>query len=216
MSALLGLAEPKEDGEEGRHGGLPLRDMDTSTKLIVGLGNPGKEYEQTRHNIGFAVVEAFARRHNIAVTKRDHQALIGDGRVGETRVFLMKPQTFMNLSGQSVGEFLRMKPLEMAEILVVTDDIALPLGKLRLRGEGSAGGHNGLKSIIAHLHGQAFPRLRFGVGAPRDASVQIDFVLGRFGRGEQADVEEGIDRAVAALETWLSEGLQPAMNKFNR
>jgi len=187
-----------------------------TTKLIVGLGNPGKEYEDTRHNIGFAVVDAFARQHGIAVTKRDHQALLGDGRVGEVRVFLMKPQTFMNLSGQAVASFLKMKPLEMADILVVTDDIALPLGKLRLRAEGSAGGHNGLKSLIAHLHGQAFPRLRFGVGAPRDPSVQIDFVLGRFGRSERAEVDEGIERSIAALEMWLTEGIQPAMNTFNR
>ncbi len=187
-----------------------------TTKLIVGLGNPGKEYDGTRHNIGFAVVDAFARRHGIATAKRDCQALMGDGRVGETRVFLMKPQTFMNLSGQAVAAFLKMKPLELADILVVTDDIALPLGRLRLRADGSAGGHNGLKSLIAHLHGPAFPRLRFGVGAPRDPSVQIDFVLGKFGRSEQAEVEEGIDRAIAALETWLAEGIQPAMNQFNR
>ena len=190
--------------------------MDTSTKLIVGLGNPGKEYDGTRHNIGFAVVDAFARQQGITVAKKEHQALTGDGRIGDARVFLMKPQTFMNLSGQSVAAFLRMKPLELSDILVVTDDITLPLGKLRLRAEGSAGGHNGLKSLIAHLHGQAFPRLRFGVGAPRDPSVQIDFVLGRFGRGEQADVEDGIERALAALELWLSEGIQPAMNQFNR
>lgn len=136
--------------------------------------------------------------------------------MGETRVFLMKPQTFMNLSGQAVASFLRMKPLELADILVVTDDIALPLGKLRLRAEGSAGGHNGLKSLIAHLHGQAFPRLRFGVGAPRDPSVQIDFVLGRFGRSERAEVDEGIAWSIAVLEMWLSEGIQPAMNTFNR
>ena len=190
--------------------------MDTPTKLIIGLGNPGKDYDGTRHNIGFAVVDSFARRHGIAVTKRDFQAVIGDGRVGDARVFLMKPQTFMNLSGQSAGAFLRMKPLEMAEIMVVTDDISLPLGRLRLRAEGSAGGHNGLKSLIAHLHGQSFPRLRFGVGAPRDPSVQIDFVLGRFGRSEQAEVDEGIDRALAALELWLMDGIQPAMNRFNR
>ena len=190
--------------------------MDTSTKLIIGLGNPGKDYEGTRHNIGFAVIDSFARRHGIAVTKRDFQALNGDGRVEGSRVYLMKPQTFMNLSGQSVAAFLRMKPLEMADILVVTDDISLPLGKLRLRTEGSAGGHNGLKSLIAHLHGQNFPRLRFGVGAPRDPSAQIDFVLGRFGRSDAADVEESIDRAVAALELWLTDGIEPAMNQFNR
>ncbi len=189
--------------------------MDTPTKLIIGLGNPGKEYDGTRHNVGFAVADAFARRHGIAVTKRDFQALVGDGRVGNTRVFLLKPQTFMNLSGQSAAAFLRMKPLELAEIMVVTDDISLPLGRLRLRAEGSAGGHNGLKSLIAHLHGQNFPRLRFGVGAPRDPSVQIDFVLGRFGKSEQAEVEDGIERSVAALEQWLSDGMEPAMNRFN-
>ena len=189
--------------------------MDIPTKLIVGLGNPGKEYERTRHNVGFAVVEAFGRTHGIAVTKRDSQALVGDGRVGETRVFLLKPQTFMNLSGQAVAAFLRQKPLDLADVLVVTDDIALPLGKLRLRAEGSAGGHNGLKSLIAHLHGQTFPRLRFGVGAPRDPSVQIDFVLGQFNRREQAEVDEATERAVAALETWTAEGIERTMNRHN-
>ncbi len=189
--------------------------MDIPTKLIVGLGNPGKEYERTRHNIGFAVVDAFARQHGIAVTKREGQALVGDGRVGGTRVFLMKPQTFMNLSGQSVAAFLRQKPLALTDILVVTDDIALPVGRLRLRAEGSAGGHNGLKSLIAHLHGQAFPRLRFGVGAPRDPSVQIDFVLGPFSRAEQRAVDEMTERAVEALALWLAEGVERAMNRFN-
>lgn len=189
--------------------------MDIPTRLIVGLGNPGKEYERTRHNVGFAVVDEFARRHGIALTKREHQAIVGDGRVSETRVFLMKPQTFMNLSGQSVASLLRLKPLALTELLVVTDDIALPLGKLRLRAEGSAGGHNGLKSLIAHLHGQGFPRLRFGVGAPRDPSAQIDFVLGQFGKREQAEVDETLERAVAALETWLTDGIERAMNGFN-
>lgn len=189
--------------------------MDIPTKLIVGLGNPGKEYDKTRHNIGFMVVDAFARRHGIAVTRRDHQALVGDGRVGDARVFLMKPQTYMNLSGQSVAAFLRQKPLALVDVLVVTDDIALPVGKLRLRAEGSAGGHNGLKSLIAQLHGQAFPRLRFGVGAPRDPSVQIDFVLGQFSRGEQREVEETVERAVAALASWLFAGIEPTMNRFN-
>ena len=189
--------------------------MDIPTKLIVGLGNPGREYEGTRHNIGFEVVDAFARLNGIAVTRREGQALVGDGRVGDARVFLMKPQTFMNLSGQSVAAFLRQRPLALTDLLVVADDIALPVGKLRLRAEGSAGGHNGLKSLIAHLHGQTFPRLRFGVGAPRDPSVQIDFVLGRFSRAEQRDVAETTDRAVAALETWLAEGIERAMNRFN-
>lgn len=189
--------------------------MDIPTKLIIGLGNPGKEYDRTRHNVGFEVVDAFARLHGISVTKKDGKALVGDGRVGEARVYLMKPQTFMNLSGEAAQAFLRQKPLALTDILVVTDDIALPVGKLRLRADGSAGGHNGLKSLIAHLHGQNFPRLRFGVGAPRDPSVQIDFVLGRFSRAEERDVEEATARAVTALETWISDGLERAMNKFN-
>lgn len=189
--------------------------MDTPTKLIVGLGNPGKEYERTRHNIGFLILDAFARIHGITIGKRDYRGLLGDGRVGDTRVFLLKPQTFMNLSGESVAAFLRQKPLALSDILIVTDDIALPLAKLRLRPGGSAGGHNGLKSLISHLHSPEFPRLRFGVGAPRDPSVQIDYVLGTFSKREQDEVEEGIEHAVAAIETWLAEGITPAMNKYN-
>lgn len=189
--------------------------MDTPTKLIVGLGNPGRDYERTRHNIGFDIVDEFARLHQIAVAKRDFRALVGDGRVGGNRVFLLKPQTYMNLSGESVALFLRQKPLELSDIIVVADDIALPTAKLRLRPSGSAGGHNGLKSLIAHLNSQDFARLRFGVGAPRDPGRQIDFVLGQFSKQEQGDIAEGIERAVAALETWIAEGVAPAMNKFN-
>jgi len=190
--------------------------MDIATKLIIGLGNPGKDYDNTRHNIGFVACEAFAQAHNMGAWKSGNRALATDGRVGDARVFVVKPQTFMNLSGEAVALFLRQKPLPLAQIMVVTDDIALPLGRLRLRAGGSAGGHNGLKSLIAHLHSSEFPRLRFGVGAPRSADVQIDYVLGRFGRSEQADVEDGIARAVAALDTWISDGIDAAMNQFNR
>jgi len=189
--------------------------MDTRTKLVVGLGNPGKEYERTRHNIGFDVVDRFAQLNNIPMTKRDYRSLTGDGRVGACRVYLIKPQTYMNLSGESIALFRRQKPLEVADILVVADDIALPTGKLRMRPGGSAGGHNGLKSIIAHLHTQDFPRLRIGVGAPKDASVQIDFVLGKFSKAEQPIVDEAVERSVAAIEAWLADGIEPAMNKFN-
>jgi len=189
--------------------------MDVATKLIVGLGNPGKDYEHTRHNIGFEVIDRLADRHRIAVGKRDFRALVGDGRIGDARVFFMKPQTFMNLSGESVAAFLRQKPLATTDILVITDDIALPTGKLRMRPGGSAGGHNGLKSLIAHLHSQEFPRLRIGVGAPRDPSVQVDFVLGRFSKAEQPVVEEAMDLAGAAIEAWLADGIEPAMNRFN-
>ena len=190
--------------------------MDVATKLIVGLGNPGKEYEHTRHNVGFDVIDRLANRHKIAVGKREHRGLLGDGRIGETRVFLLKPQTYMNLSGEAVAAFLRQKPLALTDLLVITDDIALPTARLRLRPQGSAGGHNGLKSLIAHLHSQEFARLRFGVGAPRDPSVQIDFVLSRFSKGEESDVAEAMDIAADAVEMWIAEGIEPAMNRFNR
>jgi PTH1 family peptidyl-tRNA hydrolase len=189
--------------------------MDVATKLVVGLGNPGKDYEGTRHNIGFQVVDRLAKRHGIAVAKRDYRALVGDGRIGDTRVFLMKPLTYMNLSGESLAAFRRQKPLEFSDILLITDDIALPTGKLRMRPQGSAGGHNGLKSAIAHLHSQEFPRLRIGVGAPRDPSVQIDFVLGRFSKAEQQTVEDAIETAADAVEAWISDGIEIAMNRFN-
>lgn len=189
--------------------------MDVPTKLIIGLGNPGKEYEHTRHNVGFDVIDTLAAQMRISVTKKDFRALVGDGRVGDTRVYLMKPMTFMNLSGESVALFLRQKPLPLTDIIVVTDDISLPTGKLRLRASGSAGGHNGLKSLIAHLHAQDFPRLRFGVGAPRDSSVQIDYVLGAFGKGEQKLVTEAVTTATAALDCWLKEGIERAMNRYN-
>lgn len=189
--------------------------MSAAARLIVGLGNPGREYEKTRHNVGFVVADAFARRHGIGLNKRDFRSVSGDGRIGEARVFILKPLTFMNDSGVAVSAFLRQKPLPLDNVLVVVDDIALPVGRLRLRAEGSAGGHNGLKSLIAHLHSPAFPRLRVGVGTPRDSSVQRDFVLGPFSRVEQPLVEESVARAVDALELWLAEGIAPAMNRFN-
>jgi len=189
--------------------------MDTPTKLIVGLGNPGSDYERTRHNVGFDVIDQFAAAHGIVVGRRDYRGLTGDGSMDGVRVFLLKPQTYMNLSGESLSLFLRVKSLPLSEILVVADDIALPTGKLRLRPAGSAGGHNGLKSIVAHLQSQDFPRLRIGVGAPRDPSVQVDFVLGRFQRDEREIIDEAIGRSVAAIETWITAGLEPAMNRFN-
>lgn len=189
--------------------------MDMTTKLIVGLGNPGREYENTRHNIGFEVIDLLARQCGIAVKKNEFRALTGDGQVGGTRVYLMKPMTFMNLSGESVSRFLRQKALSLTDILIVADDITLPLGKIRLRASGSAGGHNGLKSIISHLHVNEFPRLRVGVGAPPNPDFQIDYVLGSFGRGERQEVDESVVTATAAIDSWLREGIEQAMNRFN-
>lgn len=189
--------------------------MDNNHKLIVGLGNPGREYDNTRHNIGFDVVDEFARLNNIPLTRLSNRALIGDGLIGECRVHVVKPQTFMNLSGEAVAAFLRQKPIALGDIMVVTDDINLPVGKLRIRPGGSDGGHNGFKSLTAHLHSKEYPRLRFGVGGPANASHQIDFVLGRFSSADRKIVDESIARAVAALETWLRDGLETSMNRFN-
>lgn len=189
--------------------------MDSATRLIVGLGNPGKEYEQTRHNIGFQVVDLFARLNHLPPGRKSGRAVVSEGNLDGARVYTLKPHTYMNLSGEAVAAFLRNKPIELGGIIVVTDDINLPPGKLRLRASGSDGGHNGLKSIIAHLHSREFSRLRVGVGAPSDPERQVDFVLGRFSRAEAKIMEEAAERAVAALETWLREGIEAAMNRFN-
>jgi peptidyl-tRNA hydrolase, PTH1 family len=189
--------------------------VDIPTKLIVGLGNPGREYEKTRHNVGFDVLDRLAERHGFTPPRREFRGLLREGRIADQRVFLLGPQTYMNLSGESLALFLRQKPLEPASLLVVADDIALPVGKLRLRGQGSAGGHNGLKSIIDHLGAKEFPRLRVGVGGPRDPSLQIDFVLGQFSRAERKIIDETIDIAVDAVESWIARGLEPTMNAYN-
>jgi PTH1 family peptidyl-tRNA hydrolase len=189
--------------------------MDIETRLIVGLGNPGREYERTRHNVGFEVVDLFARLNRVPPARRAGRATLAEGLVEERRVYLMKPTTYMNLSGSAVAAFLRQKPVDLADLIVVADDINLPIGKLRLRASGSDGGHNGLKSLISHLHSREFPRLRVGVGAPVSSAQQVDHVLGRFTRAEAKIVDEAIERAVAALEVWLREGIEAAMNKFN-
>lgn len=189
--------------------------MQDNIRVIVGLGNPGKQYERTRHNVGFEVVEAFAKRNGLVFGARAARANCAEGVVGEQRVYVLQPLTFMNLSGEAVGAFVRQKPITPDHVLVVADDINLPVGKLRMRAGGSDGGHNGLKSLIAHLHTRDFPRLRVGVGAPADGSVQVDFVLGKFHPTDRDAIDEAIDRAAAAIETWLAEGIDAAMNRFN-
>jgi PTH1 family peptidyl-tRNA hydrolase len=189
--------------------------MVNNQRLIVGLGNPGKEYEKTRHNVGFDIVEAFAKINGVSLSKRSGRAITGDGMVGETRVHLMLPQTFMNLSGEAVAAFLRQKPIELADIIVISDDIHLPTGKIRIRPGGSDGGHNGLKSISAHLKTKEYARLRFGVGEEFPGGKQIDYVLSRFSVADRKIVDENIERAVAALECWISDDLERAMNRFN-
>lgn len=188
--------------------------------MIVGLGNPGREYELTRHNVGWMVVDHLADVWHFDGWRRDGDSFVSAGRTRGTAVRLVKPQTFMNLSGAALRPYLRRPTFDPAQdLLVVVDDAALPLGRLRLRASGSAGGHNGLKSVEAEVGSQAYARARIGV-APSDPRHRdrdlADFVLSPFGKNERAEVLEQMPRITAAVETWLSEGIDRAMNLYNR
>ena len=187
-------------------------------KAIVGLGNPGPQYQGTRHNVGFAVVEELARRGSIAFESAPAEALIARWRRTEgsvkNDVLLVKPLTFMNLSGQAVGELARYFKIDAADLIVIVDEVHLPLGKLRARTRGSAGGHNGLKSIIAHL-GDQFARLRLGVGRGGDQRNLADHVLSRFEQDETAEVERLTARAADAAAMFVTSGIEAVMNAFN-
>ena len=185
-------------------------------KLIVGLGNPGAAYAKTRHNIGFELLDALAKAHGIALTNRRDRAVTGRGVIAGQAVMLVKPQTYMNLSGDSVSVIASKEGIERTEILVICDDINLSPGRLRLRASGSAGGQNGLKDLISKLEGDDFPRLRIGVGAPSAAgSEQIDWVLSKFSLPDRKLMDEVLIAAMGATELWLSEGLLAAANRFN-
>jgi PTH1 family peptidyl-tRNA hydrolase len=190
-------------------------------KAIVGLGNPGAPFKGTRHNVGFAVLDELARRRALQFESSPAAALIarsragaGGGFGGTDDVLLVKPLTFMNLSGQAVGELARYFKIEVADLLIVVDEAQLPLGKLRARSRGSAGGHNGLKSVIAHL-GDEFARLRLGVGRGDDRRNLADHVLTRFDKDEVAEVDRMIARAADAAETFITSGIAAVMNQYN-
>jgi peptidyl-tRNA hydrolase, PTH1 family len=183
-------------------------------KAIVGLGNPGAQYKGTRHNVGFAVLDELARRASIDFESAPADALIARWRRPDDAVLLVKPLTYMNLSGQAVGELLRYFKVELADLLVVVDEAQLPLGRLRARARGSAGGHNGLKSVIAHL-GDNYARLRLGVGRGDARRDLADHVLARFDKDEAADAERMIARAGDAAETFITSGIAAVMNQFN-
>ncbi|MEP7200291.1 MAG: aminoacyl-tRNA hydrolase [Chloroflexota bacterium] len=182
-------------------------------KLIVGLGNPGPQYAQTRHNVGFQVVERFAAKQQWTMRKMQFNAITIAGTLGMEKVMLARPMTFMNESGRAVGPLLRWLKLELSDLLIVYDEIDLPLGTLRLRPGGGSAGHNGMKSIIENLGSEEFARLRIGVGRPEGSGVS--HVLGGFARDEQPLVADALDRAVAAIEVFIQAGLVAAMNKFN-
>lgn len=184
-------------------------------KLVVGLGNPGRKYEGTRHNIGFEAVYALARKHAAGKPKNDFQAEVVEAAIGSERVLLVCPQTFMNLSGASVVKARDFYKLENHELLVVSDDLNLPLGRLRVRAGGSAGGQKGLADIIRCLGTEDFPRLRIGIGAPPEHWEGRDFVLSKFTKEEQTEIQFATVRAVEAVECWATQGIAACMNQFN-
>jgi PTH1 family peptidyl-tRNA hydrolase len=183
-------------------------------KVIVGLGNPGSRYEATRHNVGFMVVDQLAEHSDCGAFQERFRSLVAEWRVGETKVLLVKPLTFMNLSGGSVRAILDFYQVDAADLLVICDDFNLPLGRLRVRKQGTHGGHNGLRDIQSHLASTVYPRLRIGVGEPGEGEA-IDHVLGRFRAGERAVIDEALGRAADAACVWIDQGIGPAMNQYN-
>ncbi len=186
------------------------------TRLLVFLGNPGPRYECTRHNAGFMAGDALAEKLGVRITKLRFRALTGEAEIGGEKVLLMKPQTFMNLSGEAVAQAARFYRIPAEKVLVVSDDVSLPLGKLRIRQKGSAGGHNGLKNIIECLGTDAFPRVRIGVGAPPHPDyAMMDWVLSPFRGQDLLDMREAAARAADAAVCCISDGPERAMNRFN-
>lgn len=185
--------------------------------IIVGLGNPGRDYENTRHNIGFDVIDRLADQENIGVLEKKHKAIIGKGVIAGEKCILAKPQTFMNLSGESVRALLDYyKVDETSELIVISDDISLDVGQIRIRKKGSAGGHNGLKNIIAHLGHDTFLRVKMGVGEKPRGWDLADYVLGHFTPGEREIMEEAAERAADAIRMMITTDADAAMNEYNR
>ena len=186
------------------------------TWLVVGLGNPGARFESTRHNMGFLAVDRLAEQEKLRFNKLRFKAWTAEWKLGEEKILVMKPQTYMNLSGESVGEAARFYKVPADHVLVISDDVSLPVGKLRIRKSGSAGGHNGLKNIIQHLGTDAFPRIKVGVGMPEHPDHEmIDWVIGKPQGEEAKTLRAALDRAAEAALCIVDEGADKAMNKFN-
>ena len=184
--------------------------------LLVCLGNPGEKYENTRHNVGFMVADEIGERQHAPIQKLKFRALTNIFTISGEKVLVMKPVTYMNLSGESVGEAARFYKIPADHVLVISDDVSLPAGKLRIRGGGSAGGHNGLKNIIQHLGTDKFPRIKVGVGSPRPGEHDmVDWVMGKPMGEDRTAVEDALDRAGNAAKALITEGIDRAMNRFN-
>jgi len=191
-------------------------------KLIVGLGNPGKTYARNRHDIGFRCLNYFARLHSIRFDRRQCQARVGFGEVGEERLLLAKPRTFVNLSGRAVGPLVHKYSISLSDLLIIYDDLDLPLGKIRLRRSGGSGGHNGIKSIVSTLGSENFLRIRVGIGRPQveglsnaDEDVIVSYVLGDFTPQEEKLIKPVIAGVAEAIDCFLTQGIEVAMSRFN-
>lgn len=184
--------------------------------IIAGLGNPGRKYENTRHNIGYQVIDELADKHQIKIQELKFKGIMGKGMINGHKVILIKPLTYMNLSGECIGEAVKFFKIdETSELIVVADDISLETGQVRMRKKGSAGGHNGLKNIIAHLGHEEFMRIKMGVGEKPSGYDLADYVLGHFSKEENEILSESRKNAVLALETIMDEGIDKAMNLYN-
>ena len=181
--------------------------------LIVGLGNPGKEYDGTRHNIGFAAIDYIADKYNIELNRIKFKGVFGEGLINGKKVILLKPTTYMNLSGESIREVVNFYKISNEEIIVIYDDISLEVGRIRIREKGSAGGHNGIKSIIAHFGSDIFSRIKIGVGQPK--SDLVNHVLGKFSKEEREVLEETLNAVTDSVEVVIKADTKEAMNKFN-
>ena len=183
--------------------------------VVVGLGNPGKDYTNTRHNVGFDTLDIIAKRNNIDLNKIKFKSVYGEGFIGREKVILVKPQTYMNNSGITVRELIQFYKLPVENIIVIVDDIDIGFADIRIKAKGSAGSHNGLKSIIYHLQEDKFPRVKVGIGKKHPRQDLADFVLSRFSKEEIPDIEDAISKAAEAVEAMIAEGTESAMNKFN-
>jgi PTH1 family peptidyl-tRNA hydrolase len=183
--------------------------------IIAGLGNPTKQYEGTRHNAGFRVIDKIADDYGISINKKEFKGLCGSGYIEGQKVLLLKPQTFMNLSGESIRAAADFYKVEPEDVIVIFDDISLDVGQLRIRAKGSAGGHNGIKSIIAHLGSQEFPRIKVGVGEKPSGWDLADYVLGKFSGDDLAKINDAAADASKAVKLMLTDGISAAMNQYN-
>src|SRR5262245_22643221 len=184
-------------------------------KVLVGLGNPGRKYAGTRHNVGFEVVAEMARRHSATKPRARFEAEVAEASVGAEKLLLVAPQTYMNASGRTVRQLVDFFQLTAGDLLIVCDDINLPVAKLRMRRSGSAGGQKGLENVVLHLGTQDVPRLRIGVGLPPPGRDSADYVLDRFHKSEREAIDAAIVTAADAIEAWIAEGIDLAMNRFN-